>query len=239
MAAADASVLRGLQALLDAAESESAGGGVGFADPTGQAAAEGRLVWHPTLLPGTAASAASRGGELRAFRVQFPAGRHAHEHDDTLAALPAGERGLLEAALQAHFPAGRPPRYYMLCEDEEMGYTPAGDVDGDLRTRARCEGWEVRCLYQPGPAGAGVAAVVGWAAFEEEETVYAWERPHKKRAARLYTNLNEGAAAAPPAGAAAPAARAPPAADAPPAAAAAPEAAALVAKARKALASLG
>jgi len=226
-------VLPSLQALLDAAAGGTAAGGVGFSDPTGQMAAEGRLVWHPTLLPGTAVSSAAKSGEARAFRVLFPAGRYAHEHDDTLAALPAVERGLLEATLQAYFPASRPPRYYMLCEDEEMGYTPAGDVDGDLHTRARHEGWEVRCLYQPGPPGAGVASVVGWGAFgAQEEAVYAWTQVHKKCAAvQLYRNWNEGETTLT-------AEEAAPVAPAAPAASPAPSAA-FVAQARKALDSLG
>lgn len=43
---------------------------------------------------------------------------------------------------------GGPPKarscgYYMLCDDEELGYDEAGNPDGDLRTRRACDEWRL------------------------------------------------------------------------------------------------
>lgn len=55
----------------------------------------------------------------------------------------AGVRGAEKAGEAGTPPEARSCGYYMLCDDEELGYDEAGNPDGDLWTRRACEAWRL------------------------------------------------------------------------------------------------
>lgn len=92
---------------------------------------------------------------IDAFR--FPEGRSVSLQKEiwSLVSLSPGGAAAAETLLELHDslnspadrarlgPAASSPLYYMLCDDEELGVTPQGDPDGDLKIRRRCLSWSL------------------------------------------------------------------------------------------------
>ena len=70
------------------------------------------------------------------------------------------EEGLTDKDRAACVTQERGAAYYMLCDDEELGFGDDGSPDGDLRIRRKCVSWRLVCFTVSGPAQAPRTAFV-------------------------------------------------------------------------------